>query len=233
WTRTQWVGVGDGDVVGDDGAIFHGDLYRTAEGLFVEVQRVVAASPFRIFYGRDLVPQFNGVFTLRTLWSIRINVVPCAILQCDREDVHDRVVQGFAGCGGIHLFWVVGSGTDHVVGVVGGLNQNGLNIGRIGGFRMFLVQFTCQVDPGLCLVFGGVFLGVRIQDRAFCFALCWQRYRVVSVRAVQQPRDETVFAFINGDRGGLAAQCTVDGFDSHLGGKRWCVSLPRGNFALA
>src|SRR5699024_7878147 len=80
WTSAQWVGVGNGDVVGDDGAIFHGDLYRTAEGLFVEVQRVVAASPFRIFYGRDLMPQFNGVFTLCTLWSIRINVVPCAIL---------------------------------------------------------------------------------------------------------------------------------------------------------
>src|SRR5699024_2462259 len=81
WTSTQRVGVGDGNFVFDDCAILQSDLDRPTEGLFVEIQRVVATGPFWIFDGRNFVPQFDGVWTLCAFWRIGIDVVPGAILE--------------------------------------------------------------------------------------------------------------------------------------------------------
>src|SRR5690625_4408525 len=146
------------------------------------------------------MPQFDGVWALGAFWRVGVHVMPGAILQSDREDVHDRVVQSFTRRLWIHFFWVVSSGADDIVGVVGGLDQDGFDVGRIGGFWVLFIQLARQVDPGLRLVFCRVFFGVGVQDGTFGFAFLGQRNGVFGVWTVQHPGDETVFTFINWHR---------------------------------
>lgn len=65
--RAQRVGVGDGQLVLEDGAVLEGDDGLGAEGLLVGVGGVVAAGPLRVLDGGDLVPQLDGLRTVRTL----------------------------------------------------------------------------------------------------------------------------------------------------------------------
>ena len=119
----QRVRVGDGDLVGDDGAVGQRDLHAAAEGLLGDVQRVVAAGPLRVLHGGDLVPQRHGVRAGGALRGVGVDVVPGAVLQGDGEDVRDRVVQGLAAGRRVVLLRVVGAGADHVVRVVAGVDQ--------------------------------------------------------------------------------------------------------------
>ncbi len=93
-------------------------------------------------------------------------------------------------------FWgIVRAGTDHVVGVVAGLDQHGGHVGRVRGFGgVLFVEFAGEVDPRLGLVLGGVFLGVGVQDGALGFTGQRQRHLVGGVRAVQHPGNDAVFA---------------------------------------
>ncbi len=59
---------------------------------------------------------------------------------------------------------------------------------------MLGVKFPGEVDPGLGLVFGGVFFGVGVQDGPFRLARCRQRDHVGGIRAIQQPGDHPIFA---------------------------------------
>ena len=160
-------------------------------------------------------------------------MVPGAVLQGNGENVGNRVVQGLTAGRRIVLLRIVGARTDDVVGVVAGLDQHRLDVRGLGGFGMLTVQFAGQVDPGLGLVLGGVFLGVGIQDGALGLAYLRQRHLVGGIRAVQQPGDDAVLAFVDRHRGGLAAHRTVRGLHGHLAGEGRGVGLPGGDLALA
>ncbi len=164
------VGVGDGDLVGDDGAVGQGDLDGAAEGLLGDVQGVVAAGPLRVLDRGDLVPQLHGVRPGGAFRGVGVHVVPGAVLQGDGEDVRDRVVQRLAAGRGVVLLRVVRAGADHVVGVVAGLDQHRLHVGGVGDLGVLAVELAGQVDPGLGLVLGRVLLGVGVQDGALGLA---------------------------------------------------------------
>ena len=160
-------------------------------------------------------------------------MVPGAVLQGDREDVRDGVVQCFAAGRGAVLLRIVGAGADHEVGVVAGLDQHGLHVGRVGDLRVPAVELARQVDPRLRLVLGRVLLGVGVHDGALGFAGGRQRHGVGGIGAVQHPGDDAVLALVDRHGGGLAAHGPVRGLDGHLAGKRRGVGLPGGDLALA
>ncbi|MDI2035581.1 hypothetical protein PJL15_02713 [Paenarthrobacter nitroguajacolicus] len=196
----EGVRVGDGDLVRDHCAIREGDFHGSAEGFFCDVQGVVAAGPFGVFDGGDFVPEVHGVRAGGAFGGVGVNVVPGPVLQGDGEDVGDGVVQGFPGRGGGVLLGVVRARADDVVGVVAGLDEHRGHVGGVGGFGVFVVEFPGEVDPGLGLVFGGVFLGVGVQDGALGFTGKRQGYFVGGVGSVEHPGDDTVFAFIDRHR---------------------------------
>ena len=161
-------------------------------------------------------------------------MVPAAVFKRDCEHVHDRVVQRLAGGLRVHLLRVVRAGADDVVGVVRGVQHDGLDLcGGLAGVRDGLLHAAGQVDRGLRLVLGGVLLGVGVQDGALFLAVRRQRHGVGALRGVQHPGDEPVFAFP--DRGGcaLAAHGTVHGLDGHLAGECRGGGFPGGDQALA
>ena len=55
-------------------------------------------------------------------------MVPLAILEGYGKDVHDGVIQRLARSRGIHLLWIVGTGTDDIVRMVRGVQNNGLDV---------------------------------------------------------------------------------------------------------
>ena len=61
---------------------------------------------------------------VRALGGVRALVVPAAVLQRDREDVHQRVVQGLPAGRRVELLRVASAGADHVVGVVAGVEHD-------------------------------------------------------------------------------------------------------------
>src|SRR5699024_4042665 len=98
------------------------------------VVRVVAAGPLRIFHGGDLVPEGDGVRALGALGGVGVDVVPAAVLQRDGEDVGDGVVEGLPGGGRLILLGVIRPRADDVVGVVGGVQDDGFHVLWIGAF---------------------------------------------------------------------------------------------------
>ena len=61
---------------------------------------------------------------LRALGCVRAFVVPRAVLQRDREDVHHRVVERLTAGERIELLRIVRAGADHDVGVVAGVQHD-------------------------------------------------------------------------------------------------------------
>ena len=62
----------------------------------------------------------------------------------------------------------------------------------------FWSQPARQVDQGLALIFGRVFLGVGVENGALGLALLRQRHRVLRGGAAEQPGDKAVLALIGG-----------------------------------
>lgn len=122
-------------------------------------------------------------------------MVPLAVLQGHGEDVHHRVVQGLAGGVRVELLRVVRTGADDVVGVVAGVQDDGLDLRQVADL---LAHAAGQVDRGLGLVLRGVLLGVGVQDAALLLAGAGQRDGVVGVLAVEHPGDEAVLALPDG-----------------------------------
>jgi hypothetical protein len=85
---------------------------------------VVAAGPFRILHGGDLLPQLHGVGPGGAFGGVGVHVVPGAVLQRDGEDVGDGMVQGLPGRGGAVLLRIVRARADHIVGVVARLDED-------------------------------------------------------------------------------------------------------------
>ncbi len=190
---------------------------------------MVAAGPLGVLGRLDLVPQGHGLGTSRAFGRVRVLVVPAAVLERHGEDVHDRVVEGLPAGLRIHLLRIVGAGADDVVGVVGGVDDDALDRRQVLDLP---AELAGQVDERLRLVFGGVLLGVGVEDRALGLALGRQRDRVACVGAGEDPGDDAVLAFVDRVRRAFAAHRTVDGFDGHLARERGSVCLPRGDLAL-
>ncbi len=226
----QRVRVGDGELVDDHLTALERDLGSGTECLLCGVGRVVAAGPLGVFDGGDLAPQLDGVGPVRALGCVGPLVVPGAVLQGDGEDVHHRVVQRLAGGIRIELLRVVGSGADHDVGVVAGVQHDRRDLIEVADA---LAHPAGQVDRGLALVLRGVFLGVAVQDGALRLAGSGQRHLVGVLGAGQQPGDDAVLALPDRARATLAAHRTVDGLDGDLAGMRRRERLPAGDEALA
>ena len=90
-----------------------------------------------------------------------------------------------------------------------------------------------EVDQGLGLVFGGVLLGVGVQDGALGLAGGGQGDLVDRVLAAEQPGDDGILAFIDRAGRALAAHGAVHGFDGELAGMGGGKGFPGRDFALA
>src|SRR5437763_1328697 len=82
---------------------FQADFDAPAEGFLVGVAAVIALGPLGVFDSADFLPKFDCVGAGSALACIAIDAVPFSVLQCDGEDVHDAVVECFAGGAGVHL----------------------------------------------------------------------------------------------------------------------------------
>ena len=56
--------------------------------------------------------------------GVAVHVVPAPVLQGDREDVHDAVIQRLAAGLRVHLLRIVRAGADHIVRVVAGVDDD-------------------------------------------------------------------------------------------------------------
>ncbi len=169
------VGVGDRHLVDQCAAIVEDDLNARAEGFIVGVQRVIAPGPFRVLAGLDFVPEPHGFGAVGAFGGVGGFVIPDTILQGDREDIHDGMIQRLAAGFGVHFLRVVGAGADDVMGVVRGVDDDALDGLDV---RDALAHSEGEVDQRLGLVFGGMFLGVAVQDRALGLAGGGQRHVV-------------------------------------------------------
>src|SRR5687768_6543137 len=99
-------------LVGDDRTIAEAYLHAAAESFGRGIGAVGALRPDLVFDGADFVPQFHGVGARGAFFWVALDVVPRPILQRDREDVHDAVVEGFTARAGVHFRRVAGAGAD-------------------------------------------------------------------------------------------------------------------------
>ena len=158
-------------------------------------------------------------------------MVPTAILQGDREDIHDGVIQRLTARLRVHLLRVIGAGADHVMGVMAGMDDDFLNRLHI---LDLLTHAKGQVNQRLGLVFGRVFLGVGIKDRALGLARFRQRHfvidRAIDILAVgppgKHPGNHAVFTFINRRRRALTTHAAIHRFHRQLAGMGGGIGLP-------
>ena len=128
---------------------------------------MVATGPLRVFDGGDLAPQLDGVAPVCPLRGVGAFVVPAAVLQCDGEDVGQRVVECLARRVGVELLRIPGACSDHHVGVVAGVQHDRLHLIEVADTPP---QPPRQIDRRLALVLRRVFLGEAVQDGALGFA---------------------------------------------------------------
>ena len=194
---------------------------------------MVATRPLGILGGRDEVPQRDGVGAAGPLGGVAALVIPGAVLQGDREDVRDRVVERLAARGGVVLLRVVRARADDVVGVVAGVQHDPRDVRGVAQLGALGAEAAGEIDPRLRLVLGRVLLRVAVEDRASSLARLGQRHLVAGIHAAEQPRDDAVLALV--DRGGacLAAHRPVDGLDRHLAREGRGVRLPGADLTLA
>ena len=192
---------------------------------------MVFAGPFRFFAGFDLVPEPDGIGAARPLRRVAIHMVPTAILQRDREDIHDGVIQRLAARLRVHLLRVIRPGANHIMGVVAGMDDDLFD--RIHILDL-LPHAKGQVNQRLGLVFGGMLLGVGIKDRALGLARFRERHfvidRAIDILAVgtpgEHPGNHAVFTFIDRGRGAFAAHAAIHRFHGKLAGMGGRIGLP-------
>ena len=118
--------------------------------------------------------------------------MPAAVLEGDRQDVHDGVVQGLAGGVRVVLLGIVRAGADDGVRVMAGVHDD-LADAREGFRRQPASEIEREVDQRLRLVFRRVRLRVGLENRARAFAGGGEGHGVLGVQAGQHPRDHAVF----------------------------------------
>src|SRR3546814_3961744 len=74
------------------------------------------------------------------------------------------MIERFAARLRVHLLRVVRAGADHIMGVVAGLYQHAFDLREIADLRSHPLG---EVDQRLALIFGGIFLGVGVENCAF------------------------------------------------------------------
>ena len=99
--------------------------------------------------------------------------MPAAVLQRDRENIHDGMVERLAARFRIHLLRIVGAGADHIMGVMAGMDHDPLDLGEIADLA---APSAREVDQRLALIFGRMLLGVGIEDGALGLALAGKRH---------------------------------------------------------
>ena len=60
--------------------------------------------------------------------------MPRAILECNRENIHDAMVQCLTRAFGIEFLWIIATRANHVMRVVRCFDQNGLDLFEVGNF---------------------------------------------------------------------------------------------------
>ncbi len=156
------MSVRDGDLIADRVAVLQHYRHMAAKRFHFGIAAVIAGGPQRVFDGADLVPKAHRVRPAGALGGIGGLVVPAAVLQGDREDVHDRMIQRFPAGLRVHFLRIIGPGADHIVGVMAGMDDDFAHPGQVADAR---AQPPRQTDQRLALVLGGMLLGIRLQDR--------------------------------------------------------------------
>ena len=90
-----------------------------------------------------------------------------------------------------------------------------------------------EIDDRLALVFGGMLLGIGLEDRALGLARRGQRHRVFGVRPVEHARDHAVLSLVDRRRGALPPHRPVDRLDGELARVGRRERLPARNLPLA
>lgn len=176
--RTQGVGIGNSEFLSNYLTIGHRDHGPGTEGFFLRVRRVITTCPLRILHRGDLLPQSNGLRAGGTFPAVGVFMMPLPIREGHCEDIHDGMIQCLPGGLRIHLLGIIGTGADHMVGVVAGVQHDGFHLRDSARLLHPGFEMTCQINRRLRLVFRRMFLGVGLQDPAFGFPCLWQRYLI-------------------------------------------------------
>src|SRR5579863_6194290 len=179
WTRAKRVSVGHSHLVADDRTALEGNDDPAPKRFFFGIMAMIALGPAAIFDGRYLAPERDCIRPCGTFRCVGFLMVPAAILQRDRENIHDRVVERFAAGLRVHLLRIVGAGADHVVRVMAGMDDDTLDPREIADLRSHPAR---EIDQSLALVFGRMLLGVGIENRPLRLTLLRQRDDVFRLR---------------------------------------------------
>src|ERR1039458_8533548 len=138
-----------------------GDYHPPAESLLAGVGGMVATGPFRVFFGADLLPQRDESGVVRELRCIAFHVVPEAGVQRGGEDVHETMIQRFPAGLRVQFLRVASACANDGVSVVARVDDNLPNSIEVGKFAS---KSEGEINPRLGLVFGGMFLGIGIEN---------------------------------------------------------------------
>src|SRR6185295_5900088 len=106
------VRVSDEALGAHDGAVVERDLDAAAEGSPRGIGLVIARGPGGVLDRADLAPERDRRGAMRALRAVGVDVMPPAVLEGDREDVHHRVVESLPRGVGVVLLWIVRAGPD-------------------------------------------------------------------------------------------------------------------------
>ena len=98
--------------------------------------------------------------------------MPFTVLQCDGENIHDRMIERFAARLGAHFLRIVRASANHVVGVMAGMDND-----LVDRFHVVdpLAHTEGEIDQRLTLIFRRVLLGEGLQNSQLGLARLWQR----------------------------------------------------------
>src|SRR5262249_56443660 len=88
------VRVGDRVLARDNAPIGEADFDAATKRTLARIGGKVARVPSGILDGADLAPQRDRRGMRRTLGRVAFLVMPGAVFERDREDVHERMVEG-------------------------------------------------------------------------------------------------------------------------------------------
>lgn len=90
------VSIGHAALARDHTTVFQRNNDLAAKSALVRIGIEIAHRPGRLFHRADLVPQRHGRRRAGALACIGVDMVPFAIFERDRQDIHDRVIKRFA-----------------------------------------------------------------------------------------------------------------------------------------
>jgi len=145
------------------------------------------------------------------------------------REVGNRMVEGLAARIRIVFLRIVGAGSDHVVGVTAGAQDD---LGHLIGGDL-AAGLDRKVDQSLRLVLRRMRLRVGLQYGARGFVRLGQRDPIFRLGAAEHPGYDRVLALVDRARRGLAAHRAIDCLDGELGRKARHIGLPGADLALS